>query len=153
MNYQAVLDVITYKLWYGRFRRLFRAILRRLIGYRTQAQIRFGPLKGYYFVDDGYPSPYSLGIYELHVQYAILNTLTNGDVFYDVGAHFGFLSLLAAKIVGPEGHVYAFEPLPENAKRVLQLMAANNISNYTLIPTYTRGSLGKTRNSRVICRQ
>ena len=134
MNYRATLDAIVYKLWYGKFRRPFRAMLRRLVGRRVQTRIKLGPLKGYCFIDDSYPSPYSLGIYELHVQYAILNTLTNGDVFYDVGAHFGFLSLLAAKIVGPEGHVYAFEPLPENAERVLQLMAANNISNYTLIP-------------------
>lgn len=40
----------------------------------------------------------------------LLKVLRPGDVFYDVGANFGFFSLLAAAVVGPEGRVYAFEP-------------------------------------------
>lgn len=122
-----MLDTIVYRPWYGRFRRPFRALLRRLFGHRSRIRIKFGPLRGYQFIEEGWLSPYSLGIYELHVQYAIRSMLNRGDVFYDVGANNGFLSLLAAKTVGPEGHVYAFEPLPENAQRLLKLMAENNI--------------------------
>ena len=40
----------------------------------------------------------------------LLRVLRPGDVFYDVGANFGFFSLLAAAAVGPEGRVNAFEP-------------------------------------------
>lgn len=129
-----MLDVIVYKLWYGRFRRPFRALLRRLVGRCSRTQVRLGPLKGYHFINDGWLSPYSLGIYELHVQYAMLGVLRRGDVFYDVGANNGFLSLLAAKTVGLEGHVYAFEPLPDNAQRLVQLMSENHVENYTLLP-------------------
>jgi FkbM family methyltransferase len=40
--------------------------------------------------------------------------LRRGDVVVDVGAHVGFFTLLAAKLVGPEGEVRAFEPVPAN---------------------------------------
>jgi len=91
-------------------------------------------LRGCWFIDDGWLSSYSLGIHELHNQYTISCILRKGNVFYDIGAHYGFFSLLAAKIVGDEGHVYAFEPLPENAQKLLQIMAENNIKNCTLLP-------------------
>jgi len=37
-----------------------------------------------------------------------------GDVVLDIGANIGYWSLIAAKAVGPEGVVYAFEPAPDN---------------------------------------
>ena len=40
----------------------------------------------------------------------LIRSLRPGDVFVDVGAHFGFFSLLAARLVGPAGQVFAFEP-------------------------------------------
>jgi len=129
-----MLDIIVCKLWYGRFRRPFRAVLRRVFGRRERRRILLGPLRGCWFIDDGWLSPHSLGIYELHIQYTILRTLKKGNVFYDIGANNGFLSLLAAKIVGDEGHVYAFEPLPENTQKLLQIMLENNIKNCTLLP-------------------
>jgi FkbM family methyltransferase len=38
--------------------------------------------------------------------------LLPGAVFFDVGAHYGWLSLKAARHVGPKGRVVAFEPSP-----------------------------------------
>lgn len=40
--------------------------------------------------------------------------LGRGDVVVDVGAHVGFFTLLAARLIGPGGHVHAFEPIPTN---------------------------------------
>jgi hypothetical protein len=37
-----------------------------------------------------------------------------GDVVFDVGAHFGLMSIYASKLVGPDGKVVAFEPSPRN---------------------------------------
>lgn len=34
----------------------------------------------------------------------------------DIGAHIGYFSVLYSKLVGPDGHVYAFEADPENYK-------------------------------------
>jgi FkbM family methyltransferase len=44
--------------------------------------------------------------------------LKKSDVFYDIGANVGFFSLLAAKMVGPTGKVFAFEPVPQNAATI-----------------------------------
>lgn len=48
--------------------------------------------------------------YEKAVTDAILTALKPGDVFLDVGAHLGYFSTLAARVVGPSGRVIAFEP-------------------------------------------
>lgn len=40
--------------------------------------------------------------------------LKPGDTFIDVGAHFGYYSLLAASLVGEEGRVMAIEPTTES---------------------------------------
>lgn len=42
----------------------------------------------------------------------MLATLRPGMVVFDVGAHIGYYSLLAAHLVGPTGAVHAFEPSP-----------------------------------------
>jgi len=38
--------------------------------------------------------------------------LSVDDVFYDIGAHIGEYTVLASRIVGYEGEVHAFEPIP-----------------------------------------
>jgi FkbM family methyltransferase len=40
----------------------------------------------------------------------LLDELRPGMVFVDVGAHYGYYSLLAQPLVGDTGHVFAFEP-------------------------------------------
>ena len=37
---------------------------------------------------------------------------------YDIGSNIGFFALLAAKLVGPQGRVVAFEADPEIATRL-----------------------------------
>lgn len=58
---------------------------------------------------------------ELLAQLAFYNVIRKGDVVVDVGAHYGFYTLLAAKKAGDEGTVLSFEPSKENF-RVLKLM-------------------------------
>jgi FkbM family methyltransferase len=52
---------------------------------------------------------------------AIRDNLRAGNTFWDVGANVGWFSLLASKIVGPNGRVFSFEPSPE----VFKLLSAN----------------------------
>lgn len=49
---------------------------------------------------------------EPHVLRWIRESLRPGDTFFDVGAHQGWMSLVAAKRVGRRGKVVAFEPSP-----------------------------------------
>jgi FkbM family methyltransferase len=52
---------------------------------------------------------------EPHLVSWILDALSPGGVFFDVGAHYGWLSVAAARRVGLLGRVVAFEPSPANA--------------------------------------
>jgi FkbM family methyltransferase len=40
----------------------------------------------------------------------VLNKLKPGMIFFDIGAHFGYFSLLASLVVGNGGQVHSFEP-------------------------------------------
>jgi FkbM family methyltransferase len=51
-------------------------------------------------------------VHEPKLSAALCALVRPGDTVYDVGAHFGFFSLLAADLVGPSGSVHAFEPTP-----------------------------------------
>lgn len=53
----------------------------------------------------------------------------NGDIVVDVGAHYGFYTILASRLVGDRGKVLAFEPHPKNYERLLTNINSNNIRN------------------------
>ena len=63
--------------------------------------------------------------YEKAVTDAILTALKPGDVFIDVGAHLGYFSTLAARIVGPSGRVIAFEPHPDSRLALSAMIERN----------------------------
>ena len=73
------------------------------------------------------------GVLEVPVQEALRRTLPTGGVLYDVGANVGFFSMLAARIVGQNGRVYAFEPAPRNAEAIRRGAAANEFANIEVI--------------------
>lgn len=50
------------------------------------------------------------GTYEAPVEAVLRRHLRPGDTFVDVGANVGYLSVVAAALVGPSGQVHAFEP-------------------------------------------
>ena len=57
--------------------------------------------------------------------------LKSGMTFWDVGAHIGEYSLLAARCVGGAGSVHAFEPQPKMFEFLQRNVAANQLSNVT----------------------
>ncbi|MFZ5802059.1 MAG: FkbM family methyltransferase [Candidatus Omnitrophota bacterium] len=52
------------------------------------------------------------GFFERGLTSLVIRYLKPGMVFYDIGAHFGYFSLLASHLVGARGEVHAFEPTP-----------------------------------------
>src|SRR5207244_135452 len=72
---------------------------------------------------------YLLGTQEPHVQAAITQLVRPGMVIYDLGANIGFLTLLFAKAVGPQGVVIALEPVPTNAERIRGNAKLNGFTN------------------------
>lgn len=72
---------------------------------------------------------YLLGSFEPHLQRAIRKYVREGDTVYDIGANIGYVSLSLAKRVGPNGHVAAFEPLPQNILALRNNIKRNELSN------------------------
>ncbi len=46
---------------------------------------------------------------EIRLAAFMIRTISKGQVYIDIGAHFGYYTLLAAKLTGENGKVYAFE--------------------------------------------
>lgn len=55
--------------------------------------------------------------------------LRRGDIFVDVGANLGLFTVLAARCVGPEGRVLAFEPCRRAFTRLQANVNLNRLSN------------------------
>jgi FkbM family methyltransferase len=55
---------------------------------------------------------YTYGLFDEIVTGMVLRTLRQGDVVLDIGAHFGYFTLLFAHLVGESGRVVSFEPTP-----------------------------------------
>jgi FkbM family methyltransferase len=51
-----------------------------------------------------------------------------GDVVYDIGAHYGTYSIIAARRVGAQGLVVAFEPAPETRELLIRHLEWNRAS-------------------------
>jgi len=52
-----------------------------------------------------------------------------GDIVVDLGANVGYYSLLAARLVGKKGKVYAFEPAPINYSLLIKNIELNGYDN------------------------
>lgn len=57
------------------------------------------------------------------------SVVKKGDIVVDIGANIGYYTLIAAKLVGEEGKVYAFEPEPYNFGLLLRNIETNGYKN------------------------
>jgi FkbM family methyltransferase len=109
-----------------------RRLLHRWVR-RRDVTMRSGVGAGLRF-NAGVSNPaYALGTNERPVQQAFARLLKPGDVFYDIGANVGFFTVIGARLVGPGGRVYAFEPVPENAALVRHNAEMNGFMHVTVI--------------------
>lgn len=58
--------------------------------------------------------------------------LLPGQKVIDIGANYGVYTLCLANVVGPTGHVWAFEPASSTAKLLREGIASNSFSQITL---------------------
>jgi FkbM family methyltransferase len=85
-----------------------------------------------------------LDTYEPATTKLLQSIMKPGMTFVDVGAHVGYYSLLAARQVGPQGKVYAFEPEPVNYSLLIKNVELNGYSNVSAKPKAVSGSVGST---------
>jgi FkbM family methyltransferase len=73
-------------------------------------------------------------LYDLPTQLILKKLLKAGDIFVDIGANQGGMSLLACRLVGPTGGVISFEPNPRPREIFRANIERNVISNISLLP-------------------
>jgi FkbM family methyltransferase len=72
------------------------------------------------------------GGYEVWTLNALRNILRPGDTFIDVGANIGYLTAYGASLVGRQGQIHSFEPVPEYFSRLSRLISLNPGYNFYL---------------------
>lgn len=74
-------------------------------------------------------SAFILGTHERPIQELVAAALKKGGVYYDVGANVGFFAMLASRLMGTNGKIVCFEPMPDNAAQIEHNARLNGFSN------------------------
>ncbi len=81
------------------------------------------------------------GTYEQDEIALVRKLLKPGDTATDVGGHIGFFTMQMAAVVGPEGRIYAFEPLDANADLLERSIVENHFTDRVF---FQRAAVGAT---------
>jgi len=73
------------------------------------------------------------GIYEKRETELLTSLLRPGDTFVDIGANWGYFSILAAEAVGPHGKVVAIEADPRNHALLERNVTNNGLSQIQIL--------------------
>lgn len=74
------------------------------------------------------PDLFLHGHWEPYESQLMGRVLRRGMTFVDIGAHVGYYSLLAARVVGPTGLVLSFEPSPDNFALLMENIGLNGLA-------------------------
>jgi FkbM family methyltransferase len=120
-------------------------VMRRVAaGTSARATTFFGRQMEIYLPEPVSISIWQYGFFEADVATFLIATLEPGGAFIDVGGHFGFFSMLGRELVGPEGVVATFEPMPATREilgRNMREHAAK--SRHHLVPAAAGSRPGK----------
>jgi FkbM family methyltransferase len=94
-------------------------------------RIKTGPLRGKKWIATS-GGKFIMGTQEVYKTEAFVNSYKKGEIFFDIGAHVGYFSAIAAVLNEGSGEIYAFEPRPMNARFFRKHMQVNNFHNVTL---------------------
>lgn len=95
--------------------------------------------------DKGVERPlYLTGTYEAGTLSVIDKCLREGDLFIDVGANIGLMSIFSSRAIGNKGKVYSFEPVLETFKILKKNIEINKIKNIDAFNIGVSDSKGKS---------
>jgi FkbM family methyltransferase len=104
----------------------------RIIPRQWAVPVIQGPLRGMrWTVGSGIHGCW-LGTFESDKARQLAQELRPGMVVFDIGAHAGYYTLLAAPRVGENGRVVAFEPNPNNVYYLKRHININKLGNVTV---------------------
>jgi FkbM family methyltransferase len=94
-----------------------------------------GPLRGARIVTSWHDYPAAiLGKTEKELLGWFQQNVRTGETWLDVGAHYGYTALALCRLVGPNGRVFAFEPMLRTAGSVTETRRVNGARQLTVIP-------------------
>jgi len=96
-----------------------------------------------WILNSGSPSIFFNPFIDLRNRRMVEREVTESDVFYDIGAHVGFYTVLASELVGERGRVLAFEPDLRNLAYLRKHLQINSISNVEVIGKAVSDKEGK----------
>jgi FkbM family methyltransferase len=82
------------------------------------------------------------GVWEPGVTAFFRQLVRPGDVVVDVGANIGYFTVLAARLVGPDGHVHAVEPAADTHAALVANVRHNRLGNVTAHAVAAAASTG-----------
>lgn len=78
-----------------------------------------------------------------------LLSIDKGNVVFDIGANLGYYTFLFSKLVGAEGRVHCFEPVPTTYKRLLEnIQSCENVRTNNIASGEKRGEAEIRYNSQ-----
>jgi FkbM family methyltransferase len=83
-------------------------------------------------------------IYEPEVWHRVMREVRAGDQIAEVGANMGLYTIAMARRTGPAGHVFAFEPAPDNAEILDANLNVNDAADRVTIVRAAAGERGGT---------
>lgn len=122
------------------------------VGFLKNLYFRFGEIQIPFFVNlqgvwmrDVLMRIYLKGAHEPGVTKCAHEILKPGMTVIDLGAQYGYYTLIFAKLVGEDGHVYSFEPDKKNCRQIENSIAKNGFLNITLIKKAVSDANGPVR--------
>jgi len=85
------------------------------------------------------------GIYEDRTTDIFKNSIKADMSVIDIGANIGYYALIAARLAGSTGKVYAFEPEPDNYSLLVKNISLNNYANITPVRKAVSDRTGRAR--------
>lgn len=125
------------KMGYTIYRELSnRGMINQIIFENNESIITLNDNRRYYFnPNDNVAKMYSIphtGIFELKETKFVSDFIKSGQTCIDVGANFGWYTILFSKLVGQMGEVHAFEPLPHTYKVLKKNIHLNGCKNVVI---------------------
>lgn len=121
--------------------KLLRLLL-RLIPNGMAVPVLQGPLKGKRWLVGSSPHGCWLGSYEYEKQRFFAKEIKPNTIVFDIGANVGFYTLLASLLVGAQGRVVAFEPVPRNIRFLQRHLQMNHIKNVAVMEVAVSDAFG-----------
>ncbi|MFC2030397.1 FkbM family methyltransferase [Chloroflexota bacterium] len=111
-------------------------MLRRMLPCSIGRQrILTGLLRGQWIVTSWHDYPAAiLGRTERPLLDWFAQNVRNGDTWLDIGAHYGYTAIALSRLVGPNGRVFAFEPMMSTAGHLAKTRLVNGLSQLMVLP-------------------